>query len=181
MSKSLNLLKQAEAIRASKYSQALNKAAHNKTNSENSVSENLVVSSTVSNTKKAAWPIALFIPTAFLLLLALNLTLFITVHRNFSRTNNAFAKLKVIQDSLNSNANQIVALGSSLKEINQNFKKTDAKIENAGKKISQLEKLSDANAQSIDNLTKAKNTLFNKASSLEADLIKLKTGTSANN
>lgn len=160
MSKSIDLLKAAREQKLSKYSAALSKAG-------NGNPENLTPDLKVQDSKKGAWLPALLLAAAFLLIVVINIFLFISVQRKFSN-------FKVFEGAIVNNKKNIAVLSSSFKQAEQELKTAGIKIQDGNKRISELEKLYDANMTRIENLTRSKNTLFEKTSKLEAELNNLK-------
>jgi len=148
MSKTINLHNDIERKRNGKYSSAL-------------IKEPITKDDPQSKEKPKAYKSKLWLIGAiFALFIALNFilsfTLFATVHKYKSETHNTFAGL-----------NDIKQLGLDAKRLSKEAQDISAAIE-------ELIQKSDSQSFAIDNLTKAKNNLFNRITTLEAELEKTK-------
>ena len=117
----------------------------------------------------------MFIAIFALVFLVVNLQLIFAMKGYANQRNAAEKKLNTIEELLNSDTKQISAILESAQRLSEDAKVASRKIENIKEGIEGIEKTNDAHAAAIENLTKAKNTLFNKVSSLEVELQSSKT------
>lgn len=177
MSKTINLLNNIERKRNGKYSSALTKEkeinaiykAHAKYNEPITKDDPRSKKKPKAN-KNKLWLIgaifALFIALNFML----SLTLFAMMHKYKSEAHNTVAGLNEIKGVLNENIKKADSFADDIKQLGLDAKRLSKEAHGISAAIKELNQKSDSQSFAIENLTKAKNTLFNKVSSLEAEL-----------
>jgi len=78
--------------------------------------------------------------------------------------------LTMMKTYASTNALQINTFSADFKKMNANLSALSIRTQDSNARITQLEKENDAKSVAIDNLTKAKNTIFKRVSELEANL-----------
>ena len=163
----INSLKELQEKRAGKYSSALT--------NEPIIKDDPQSKKKPKANKSKLWLIgaifALFIALNFML----SLTLFAMMHKYKSEAHNTFAGLNEIKGILNENIKKVDSFTDDIKQLGLDSKKLNRETQGISAAIKELSQKSDSQSFAIDNLTKAKNTLFNKVSSLEAELQSSKT------
>jgi uncharacterized protein YlxW (UPF0749 family) len=110
------------------------------------------------------------IALAFILLLAANVRL-IFLLKNYTRTSSSNSpKLGRLEELIDKN---LASLSSRVKDQDAEIKKLNQGVKDRQEQINQLDKDSVAQRTSLENLNKAKKTLFNKVAELEQGLEKL--------
>ena len=161
MSQTINQLRQLEAQRAQKYTAALSKEATTAT-----------PQATRAHKHWLNWKLTLLFAVIILTFFALNLKLFMMVKSYGLKNGETISKLNTIEGLMNDSARQMKALTSDIGQISTSLESVNIKIQDNNNKINQLDKQSDAQTVAIENLTKAKNTLFNRVNSLEIEINK---------
>jgi len=160
MSKTLNMLNTANKQRSGKYSSAENKEAQSIHHEPRKLEQN------VSKTN-----LKLIIGSIFFILMILNLALtvrlFVTINKIASEKYNSVQKIDHLEEIITNNANGIQKISDDLQAVSVKTKSLNTKVE-------QIQETTDSQAAAIDNLIKAKNSLFNKVSALEAEINNLK-------
>jgi len=181
MSKTINLHNNIERKRNGKYSSALTKekeintiyAEHAKYN------EPITKDEHQSKKKPKAYKSKLWLIGAiFALFIALNFilsfTLFAMMHKYKSEAHNTFAGLNEIKGILNENIKKVDSFADDIKQLGLDAKRLSNEAQGISAAIKELIQKSDSQSFAIDNLTKAKNNLFNRITTLEAELEKTK-------
>jgi methyl-accepting chemotaxis protein len=161
MSKTINQLKQLEAQRTQKYTTALSKEATTAT-----------PQATRAHKHWLNWKFTLLFAVIILPFFALNLKLFMRVKSYGLKNGETISKLNTIEGLMNDSARQMKALTSDIGQISTGLESVNIKTQDNNNIINQLDKQSDAQKVAIENLTKAKNTLFNRVNSLEIEINK---------
>ena len=161
MSKTINQLKQLETQRAQKYTTALSKEATTAT-----------PQATRAHKHWLNWKFTLLFAVIILPFFALNLKLFMMVKSYGLKNGETISKLNTIEGLMNDSARQMKALTSDIRQISTGLESVNIKTQDNNNIINQLDKQSDAQKVAIENLTKAKNTLFNRVNSLEIEINK---------
>ena len=104
------------------------------------------------------------------LLLIFNLALVITVIGLFTQRAGTFTKLTAIEQSIAENGKQISAIHAQAAPLTDEVKAVNLHIKDISETLTKLEETNDAQATALENLNKAKDTLFNRVSSLEAQI-----------
>jgi hypothetical protein len=102
---------------------------------------------------------ALFIALNFIL----SFTLFAMMHKYKSEAHHTFA-------GLNENIKKADSFADDIKQLGLDAKRLSKEAQGISATIKELSQKTDSQSFAIDNLTKAKNALFNKVSSLEVEL-----------
>lgn len=76
--------------------------------------------------------------------------------------------LVMMKNYTSANAFQINTFSADFEKMNANLNALSLRTQDSNARITQLEKEDNIKSAAIDNLTKAKNTLFNRLSSIEA-------------
>lgn len=173
----INSLKELQEKRAGKYSLALNKNSSAQDTREPLLNQATgPLEAKTLNSKnagiKGSWIPWLFIAIFALVFLVVNLQLIFAMKGYANQRNAAEKKLNTIEALIDNNTKQISAILESAQRLSEDAKVASRKIENIKKGIEGIEKTNDVHAAAIENLTKAKNTLFKKLSSLEATAAK---------
>jgi len=122
------------------------------------------------------WIGGLAVTVMFFTVLGFNLRLFTIMKSYNTEKNEILAKLSKIEDSLNEGSQQITANAEMTKKFGDLLTDFDNKVKFANMKILEFEHGEDAQTFAIENLTKSKDMLFSRVSSLEAKLEKLESG-----
>lgn len=163
MSRTINSLHMAQTQRAAKYSLAVNaRSAETDTPADLPEKYKDSVSNVYTN-----WIIGLFFATifAFNLLFIYKLNLVMRVYA--SERSLTSEKLDNLQRMLADNSLQAKEIGSELQAM-------ALKTKDYNEKFKELEDSNEAMSSSIENLSKAKNTLFERISGIETALEKMK-------
>lgn len=107
------------------------------------------------------WMVWIVLIIVFAIVAGANLRLYSTIRGYSYDRDIVLTKLSQIEKKISENQGEIKLLSTVLKKV-------VAESENQTAKISKLEKLSEAQSAAISNLIKAKDTLFNRISALEA-------------
>lgn len=116
--------------------------------------------------------VASIIVTVILLLLNVRV---LHLTRNYYANHDYFReKLNRIEYLLTKNDNRVESIIVNSKQVTSDLDTIKIKIKNVQEQINQLTQDADARTVSMENLTKAKDTLFKKLSALEIELDKIK-------
>jgi len=126
------------------------------------------------NHQRSSWAIWLIFSLTVLIILGLNLKLFFIMKDYPLEIKIIRVKLNEVTEILNSYEQRNLDLFVQIKQLGLGLEKANAQISETGSRISKLEVANDGNKAVFDNLTKAKDTLFTKFSSLESELETLK-------
>lgn len=107
---------------------------------------------------------------AVVVLLAVNAGLFVLFSSSRSDKITTSKTLQRIEDGLKANVKQSNNFSSDLRKMSEEIKTTNVRVKELNEGLKGLESSKDAQTAAIDNLTKAKNTLFNRVSSVEAEV-----------
>lgn len=119
-------------------------------------------------TPKFNWMVVLLIVVGLFLLVGMSSAI-VLMSKNYSKANtNTSAKLARLEELLNKNNQQFAAFSKQLVKQEQVLDKLGRQEQDNQTLTSQLEKKVNAQAASIENLTKAKKTLFNRVGALES-------------
>lgn len=124
--------------------------------------------------QRSSWAVWLIFSLAILIILGLNLKLFFMMKDYPLETKIIRVKLNEVTEILNSYEQRNLDLFAQLKNLGVGLYKLNAQISETESRITRLETANDGNKAALDNLTKAKDTLFSKFSSLESELATLK-------
>lgn len=128
---------------------------------------------------KNTWMIVSAIAISLFLLPVAGLGI-IAISKKYTQANaNTVTRLGRLEELLNKNNQQLTAYSNQFKELGSEIKKLNQQTKESQGLISLMEKNNLAQKTSIDNLTKAKKTLFNKVSELEQRLERLQNVNSA--
>jgi flagellar biosynthesis/type III secretory pathway chaperone len=115
---------------------------------------------------KKTW---LIIIVVFAVFLSLNL-LFFAMTKDYSlRTNAALEKLKDMEAAVTKNSEQLNSVLAEAQQINESLEKMASRLQAMAAETKDLKQQSEIQAFAIENLIKAKNTLFNRLNTLEAE------------
>jgi FtsZ-binding cell division protein ZapB len=156
----IDKLKQAEALRTGKYSESSNKIQQQPLYNKAPTPESAKVSRT-----NTTWLIGLLFLTLVLSNLGFAFRLFFMMKGYASDTNSSLEKLSQVEKVVTDNANKINLLASEIKAMNLKSQDNQAKV-------TQLVKEANRQSAALENLTKTKEDLFNRVSSLESKLNK---------
>ena len=165
MSKIYDSLKKLQKKRTDEYSQAIDKAAI--TEIANSKKE-------ITTKTKGPWLVWLFVGALIFILFAFNIRLFLIAQNYTSTIQVTLSKLTSFEESLNKNASQISNISMVMQEVSSDLEKINSNINDSIAMINEAKKANEVNAFAIENLTKAKNTLFKTVNELTLELDKLK-------
>ena len=157
MSKTLNMLNNASNQRTGKYSLVVNKETQH---------EPRKLEQNVSTTN-----LKLIIGSVFLIIMVFNLALtfklLVTINKMASDKNNSMEQIEELETLVSKN-------GNGIQKINDDLQVVTAKTKSISTKVEQAQETNESQAAAIENLNKAKNTLFNKLSALEVEINNLK-------
>jgi cell division protein FtsB len=97
----------------------------------------------------------------------IGLILCIVLFTNLGLTLKLFTMMKTYTSA---NALQINTFSTDFEKLNANLSNLSLRIQDTNTRVTQLEKDSEIQTTAIENLTKAKNTLFKRVNELEANL-----------
>lgn len=170
MSRTIDLLNQ---ISNSRYTQSLSKGSNEIVSNVNSAVKN----SSVSNRKSRIplpWMLGMGVALIILLNFIFTIKLFFVV-RNYNSDNaEVITKLNEIDKVSKVNSQKLEKNSSDVSKISSVIGVVDTKIKDTNSRITELQKQLESQKFAIENLTKAKDTLFNKVSELEAGAAKAK-------
>lgn len=118
------------------------------------------------------WILGLVVTAMFFTILGFNLRLFTLMKNYESEKNQVLGKLSKIEDLLNDYSQQLNNNYEITVKFNDTLVNLNNKVKDVFTMIQDLEKSKDSQSFAIENLTKAKDTLFNRLSSLEAKINK---------
>ena len=149
MSHKLNMLNSANNQRNGKYSLAVSREETPKINYEPRKLEQNV---STTNLK-------LIIGSVFLIIMVFNLALtfklLVTLNKMASDRNNSIEQIEELETLVSKN-------GNGIQKINDDLQAVTAKTKSISTKVEQAQETNESQAAAIENLNKAKNTLFNK-------------------
>jgi septal ring factor EnvC (AmiA/AmiB activator) len=126
------------------------------------------------NTQRSSWAVWLIVSLAVFILLGLNLKLFFMMKDYPLEMKIIHVKLNEVTEMLSNYEQRNLDLIAQIKQLGLGLEKANAQISETGSRITKLETVNDGNKAVLENLTKAKDTLFTKFSSLESELETLK-------
>lgn len=115
-----------------------------------------------------SWVVVVFLILVFMAILVLNMKLFMAYKTNSLTMDNTLLKVKNMEETLNYNASLIETFSTGMQKLDSSIAATNLKLENNSGAVSQLEQTNEEQKTAIENLTKAKDVLFNRLSTLEA-------------
>lgn len=121
-----------------------------------------------------AWILGIAVTIMFFVMLAYNIRIFNILKLNAFEKDEIFAKTGKIESLLKDYAQEIKSSYEVIKKSADILDKLNLELKEANTRISELKKDNDSLTFAIENLTKAKNTLFNKVSVLETEIEKFK-------
>ncbi|RJP28755.1 MAG: hypothetical protein C4533_02915 [Candidatus Omnitrophota bacterium] len=167
MSKTIDLLNQ---ISKSRYTQGLSKVT-------NELKIGSARNNIVSNRKSRiplTWMLGMGVATIILLNFIFTMKLFFIVKNYSSNSAEVIVKLNEIDKISQKNTQKLEKYSSDVSKISSVIGVVDTKIKDSNLRIAELQKQLESQKFAIENLTKAKDTLFNKVSELEAGTTKAK-------
>lgn len=153
MGKTTELLKKVEQERANKYTLAVQKESTKETSRTH-----------------LPWILVLTFTVILMAILGFNFQTFKMMKSLALYKNVTVTKLNKIEESLTENMHWVEISASDMKQISS---KVDSSIKQIGAKVEEIQRQGDAQTVAIENLTKAKNTLFNRVNSLEVEVSKI--------
>lgn len=159
----IDKLRQAEAQRKNKYYQAVKKPQETATFDSKQILQEMtqIRANSGESRVNTSWLIGI----VFLVLLMANFGLTFKLFIMMRGRDNALKQLNKVEKIVLDNSQKINSISLDIKNIN-------LKTQNNNLKLTQLEKQLSSQSQAVDNLTKAKNTLFNRVNLLESNFDK---------
>ena len=91
----------------------------------------------------------------------------------FAQKNDTVAKLSSIEQSVNDNGNRISAIHTETSRLIDEIKAANTRMSDISLTLVKTEDSQNAQTAAIENLTKAKKTLFNRVNLIETEISKL--------
>lgn len=174
MGKTTDLLKKLEQERSGKYTQAINRdcprqnfiqdAQRGLSLTPKELPQTGLSATLVRNSPRRGLSLT---PVLITILLILNLAIALAVVGIFLQKDKAAAKITAIEQIMKENSERLSAIQSQATQVAEEVKLVNSRIKTLGSSLNEIEEANDAQAAAIDNLTKAKNTLFKRVSTLE--------------